>query len=249
MVLLLILVCGANEGDVISVNFDYTEDNSNIVPTYMNLDIIYEDDWIIAVNKPAGVAVHPSQLHFTDSLSNGIRFYFDKIGLKKKIRPVNRLDFNTSGVVVFAKCEYIHEALSNQMQNNSFHKEYFCIVSGILEKKQGTINLPIARKPNSIIERCISDAGKESITLYEVTKEFVNYSLIHCILKTGRTHQIRVHVKAIGHPIIGDSLYGNKSNLITRQALHSYKIDCIHPITKMPLTLIAKMPKDMEDLL
>lgn len=116
-------------GDIIIADFDYDEDNSNIVPTKMDLDIIYEDDWFLVVNKPAGVAIHPSQLHYDISLSNGIRFYFDSIGLKKKIRPVNRLDLNTSGLVIFAKCEYIHEEFIRQMQNDIFKKEYLCIVS------------------------------------------------------------------------------------------------------------------------
>ena len=109
-------------GDTITVNFDYEEDNSNIVPTKMDLNIIFEDDWLLVVNKPAGIAIHPSVLHYSDSLCNGIRFYFDKIGLKKKIRPVNRLDLNTSGLVIFAKCEYIQECLINQMKKNQFKK-------------------------------------------------------------------------------------------------------------------------------
>lgn len=116
-------------GDFIIADFNYDEDNSNIVPTKMDLDIIYEDEWFLVVNKPAGVAIHPSQLHYDSSLSNGIRFYFDSIGLKKKIRPVNRLDLNTSGLVIFAKCEYIHEEFIRQMQNGIFKKEYLCIVS------------------------------------------------------------------------------------------------------------------------
>ena len=144
----------------------------------MELNTIYEDDWLLVVNKPAGIAIHPSILHYSDSLCNGIRFYFDTIGLKKKIRPVNRLDLNTSGLVVFAKCEYIQECLISQMKNNEFKKEYLAICKGYFEKKLGTINLPIARKENSIIERCISENGQPSITHYEVLKEFNNYSLI-----------------------------------------------------------------------
>lgn len=116
-------------GDTIFADFDYDEDNSNIIPTKMNLDIIYEDEWFLVVNKPAGIAIHPSQLHYDNSLSNGVRFYFDSIGLKKKIRPVNRLDLNTSGLVIFAKCEYVHEEFIKQMQDGIFKKEYLCIVS------------------------------------------------------------------------------------------------------------------------
>ena len=188
--------------DIVSINFDYEEDNSNIVPKKMNLDICYEDKWLIVVNKPAGIAVHPSILHYEDSLSSGIKFYFDAITLKKKIRPVNRLDKNTSGLVVLAKCEYIQECLSNQMKNNQFKKEYLALTNGIFDKKQGTIDLPIARKENSIIERCINKNGQTSITHYEVLKEYDNYSLVKCLLQTGRTHQIRLHMKAINHPLL-----------------------------------------------
>lgn len=242
-----------NIGDKIIIDFSYEEDNSNIVPKEMDLNILYEDEWMLVINKPSGIAVHPSILHFNDSLSNGVRFYFDKIGLKKKIRPVNRLDLNTSGVIIFAKCEYIQEELSKQMQKNIFKKEYLCIVDGIFpsDKKLGTINLPIARKNGSIIERCISKDGQNSITHYEVLKEFKdkNYSLVKCLLETGRTHQIRVHMKELSHPLLGDTLYGTSSNLINRQALHSYMVSFIHPVTKKEIKIMAKLPKDMRILL
>ena len=121
----------ANKNDIISINLGYEEESLNIVPTKMDLSIIYEDEWLLAVNKPAGIAVHPSLLHYETSLSNGVKYYFNKIGLKKKIRPVNRLDRNTSWIVVFAKCEYIQECLILQMQDNIFKKEYLALVEGI----------------------------------------------------------------------------------------------------------------------
>lgn len=239
-------------GDTISINMDFEESNSNIVATKMDLNILYEDEWFLVLNKPAGIAIHPSSLHYADSLSNGVKYYFDKLGLHKKIRPVNRLDFNTSGVTIFAKCEYIQEQFSKQMKEHLFKKEYICISEGTFSQKKGTINLPIARKAGSIIERCVDKNGQPSITHYEVLEEF-NYkneicSLVKCTLETGRTHQIRVHLSAIGHPIIGDSLYGNKTpnaisqdgiTSISRQALHSYKISLIHPITKEKMTFKA----------
>ncbi len=233
-------------GDTITINFDYEEDNSNIIPTKMNLNIIFEDDWLLVVNKPAGIAIHPSVLHYSDSLCNSIKFYFDKIGLKKKIRPVNRLDLNTSGLVVFAKCEYIQECLINQMKNNQFKKEYLAVCNGFFDKKSGTINLPIARKENSIIERCISENGQPAITHYEVLKEFDNYSLVKCSLETGRTHQIRVHMSAIGHPLLGDSLYGSISDLINRQALHCFNLQFIHPIYNNDLNFWGDLPNDFK---
>lgn len=230
-------------GDILEINFDDTEDNSNIFPTQMNLDVIYEDEWFIVVNKPAGIPIHPSRLHYTDSLSNGIKFYFDSIRLAKKIRPVNRLDLDTSGLVIFAKCEYIQECFIRQMANKTFVKEYICMVKGFLEAKIGTIDLPIARKTGSIIERCIDKKnGQPSITHYEVIQEFSNHSLVKCKLETGRTHQIRVHMAAIGHPLLGDTLYGTKSDLINRQALHSCRIFCIHPISKKRLIFKSTLP-------
>lgn len=238
-----------NQKDILTINFDEEEDNSNIVPFELNLDIIYEDDWLLIINKPAGIAIHPSLSHFSDSIANGVKFYFDKIGLKKKIRPVNRLDLNTSGLVVFAKCEYIQECLISQMKNSTFKKEYLAICEGIFNEKFGTINLPIARKKNSIIERCVSINGQPSTTHYNVLKEFKNYSLVHCKLETGRTHQIRVHMSTISHALVGDSLYGSSSYLINRQALHCYKLEFMHPITNSIMSFIADIPADFNNLL
>lgn len=238
-----------NYNDEIVVDLSGKENNSNIVATNMDLDIIYEDDWFLVVNKQPGIAVHPSSLHYSDSLSNGVKFYFDKIGLKKKIRVVNRLDYNTSGIVVFAKCEYIHEQFSKQMMQHIFQKEYLCIINGFLDNSYGIIDLPIDRKQGSIIERCIDKNGQKSITHYEVLKTFSDYSLVKCILETGRTHQIRVHFSAIGHPLLGDTLYGTASDLINRQALHSNKIDLIHPITKEHLSFESLLPNDMKKLI
>ena len=227
----------ANKGDLLSVDLSYDEDNSNVVPTKMNLNIVFEDDAILVLNKPAGISTHPSILHFENSLSNGVKYYFDCIGLHKKIRPVNRLDLNTSGLIIFAKNEYIQECLIKQMENNSFKKEYHAIIIGHLENKKGTIDKPIARKQNSIIERCIDENGKKAVTHYEVVKEFDNCSLVKCTLETGRTHQIRVHFASIGHPLLGDSLYGEKSDLIDGQALACTKLSFIHPVSDEKMTL------------
>lgn len=233
--------------DVITVNLDFNEESENIIPTPIPLNIIYEDEALLILDKPAGIAVHPSISHYTDSLANGVKYYFDTIGLKQKIRPVNRLDLNTSGLIVFAKNEYVQECLIQQMQTNEFKKEYLAIVHGIFEKAQGTITLPIARKENSIIERCISENGQEAITHYEVLKTSNDLSLVHCILQTGRTHQIRVHMSAIGHSLVGDTLYGSDfSDSITRQALHSYKISFIHPISHQIVSFTSELPDDIK---
>ena len=220
--------------DIITVDLDFDEESDNIIATNMQLNIVYEDNCFLILNKPAGIAVHPSMKHYNNS-----------IGLHKKIRPINRLDLNTSGLVIFAKNEYVQETLSKQMAEKMFQKYYIAIVEGIFEKKIGTINLPIARKENSIIERCISPMGQESITDYEVINEFDSLSVVKCHLQTGRTHQIRVHMSAIGHPLLGDTLYGTSSTLISRQALHSYKISFIHPITNQNMNFTCELPDDM----
>lgn len=232
--------------DIISVNLDFKEESENIISTKMELNIIYEDDCFLILNKPAGIAVHPSISHYTDSLANGVKFYFESIGLQRKIRPINRLDLNTSGIIIFAKNQYVQECLIKQMQDNTFKKYYIAFVEGTFVNKKGTINLPIARKENSIIERCIDKNGQTAITNYIVLSEYCNFSVVECHLQTGRTHQIRVHMSAIAHPLLGDTLYGNYSDLIDRQALHSYKISFIHPITKQFMTFSCKLPDDMK---
>ncbi len=237
------------EGDFVEINLDFLEKNSNIVPTKMELDILFEDEAMLIINKPAGVPVHPSMDHFEDSLSNGVRFYFHEIDLKRKIRPVNRLDKDTSGIVIFAKNEYVQECLVKQMKTNTFVKEYIAVCSGSFDCKAGTIDAPIARKEGSIIERCVSEAGDKAVTHYEVLKIANNYSVVKCILETGRTHQIRVHLAHIGHPLLGDTLYGTSSPLIPRQALHAYKVKFIHPISRKPIELTAKIPNDIENII
>lgn len=235
--------------DKILVYLDFEETYDNIVPTKMNLDILYEDDGLLIVNKPPFMPVHPSMDHFKDSLSNGIKYYFNSIGLQRKIRPVNRLDKNTSGIVIFAKNEYMQECLIKQMKSGSFKKEYLALVDGIIDKEMQVIDVPIARKDDSIIERCASPNGDRAITEIELLKTFDNYSLVKCNLKTGRTHQIRVHLSFIGHPILGDDLYGKKSELINRQALHAYMVSLTHPLTKKIFKIDAGLPKDISDLI
>lgn len=238
-----------HSNDTIEVHLDFKEDNSNIVATKMQLNIIYEDDYLLILNKPAGIPIHPSMQHYEDSLSNGVKYYFDSINLNKKIRPVNRLDKDTSGIVIFAKNEYIQECLIRQMKKHCFIKEYIAICNGTLANSKGTIDKPISRKPNSIIERCVDSNGDYAITHYTVLKSNYEVSVLHILLETGRTHQIRVHLSYIGNPIIGDTLYGSSSDLIARQALHSYKLSFIHPIFKNKMILTAPLYDDMEKVI
>lgn len=227
------------ENDLIKINLDFDEDSSNIVPVKMNLNILYEDDSLLIIDKPPHMPVHPSFNHYENSLSNGVKYYFDSINLHRLIRPINRLDKDTSGIVMFAKNEYIQSKLTN------YTKEYIAIVVGKLEGK-GIIDKPIKRKADSIIERCIDENGEKAITEYEVLKNFningEDLTEVKCILHTGKTHQIRVHMASINHPILGDTLYGKESNLINRQALHAFRIKFIHPITKKEIEVISPIP-------
>lgn len=235
--------------DIVEILIDFEEKSENIIPTQMDLNIIYEDEYYIVINKPSGIAIHPSILHYTDSLANGVKFYFEQKNIKKKIRPINRLDKDTSGIVIFAKNEYIQEFLVKEMKKNTFFKEYIAVCEGMFESKIGTINLPIGRKENSIIERCVCSDGDIAITHYNVLKSLKNTSVVHVTLETGRTHQIRVHLSNIGHPILGDTLYGNPSSVINRQSLHAYKVKFIHPITGLNVEYIATIPSDIKSII
>ena len=201
-----------NVNDVVEVDFRYDDDYYNNIVSNPDIkfEIVYEDDWLLIVNKGANLPVHPSLNHYDISLSNGIRAYFDKIGLNKTVRLVNRIDKDTTGLVLIAKCEYIQECLIKQMNDDSFIKEYIAIARGLVDSS-GVIDFPIARKDGSIIERCVDLVrGENAITNY-VRLNYnpeLDISLVKCRLLTGRTHQIRVHFAYIGHPLLGDSLYG-----------------------------------------
>lgn len=237
------------ENDVLEIIENFKEDSSNILPnSNISFKILFEDDFLLIVDKPSGIPVHPSILHYEDSLSNGVKYYFEKIGLKKKIRPVNRLDKDTSGIVIFAKNEYIQECLVKQMKSGDFKKTYTAVLDGILEEDFGTINASIARKKDSIIEREINSDGETAISHFEVLNRTNNMTVVCYTLETGRTHQLRVHSKYIGHPIVGDSLYGKSSELISRQALHATKVEFIHPISKENFVITSDCPNDIKQL-
>lgn len=231
-------------GDVLTINLNFNEESDNIIPNKnINFDIIYEDEYMLVVDKPTGIPVHPSIAHFEDSLSNGVKYYFDFKNIHTKIRPVNRLDKDTSGIVIFAKSGYIQESLTRQMKKGIFKKYYIAILEGKLNEKKGTISAPIARKSGSIIEREVNRNGASAISHYEVLKESDKYSKVEFLLETGRTHQIRLHSKYIGSPIVGDFLYGTPKNGLNRHLLHAYRIELIHPISRQKIVLESKLPE------
>jgi len=235
-----------NYNDSISVNIDFIESNTEITPEPMQLNILFEDECIIVLNKPANTVVHPSILHQEGTIANGLSHYYNQNNIHSKIRPVSRLDKDTTGIIIFAKNQYVQDRLIRQMKSRVFKKEYLGIVFGTPEMQSGTINLPIARKGDSIIERTVCPTGDPSLTHYQVIKSYNQMSLMRFDLETGRTHQIRVHCKAIGHALIGDTLYSEETtNLISRQALHSHKVKFIHPYHNKLVELSAPLPEDI----
>lgn len=241
-----------NEEDKLKVMLELEEDCEHIEPQNIPIDIIYEDDCLIVLNKQSGIVVHPTFSHPDSTIANGIVYYLKQQGVSKKVRPVSRLDRDTSGIIIFAKNQFAQEMLIRQMQAKVFQKEYIGIVSGIPASKSGTIDLPIERKPDSIMLRHISDTGAPSITHYEVLESFPEYNaaLLRFRLETGRTHQIRVHCLAMGFPIYGDTLYTDRIDfLISRQALHSHTTKIIHPGTQKEVIFTAGIPDDIKKVL
>ena len=236
------------KGDLIEVKIE--EDMANFTPQDLNLDILYDDFDIIMVNKPPFMVVHPTKSHSESTIANGITDYIIKKNEKVKVRFVNRLDMNTSGLVIVAKNAYAHHALSLDMSKDKVEKTYITVVKGIVKEDFGTINQPIYRPTEDSIKRVVDERGQESVTHYKVLERLNDATVLEVKLETGRTHQIRVHMNYIGHGIIGDELYGYvDENLINRQALHAYSLKFNQPRTKEELKFKANLPKDIEDLI
>ncbi|WP_250673492.1 RluA family pseudouridine synthase [Paraclostridium ghonii] len=236
------------KGDLIEVKIE--EDMANFMPQDLNLDILYDDFDLIMVNKPPFIVVHPTKSHNINTIANGVTDYIIKQNEKVKIRFVNRLDMNTSGLVIIAKNAYAHHTLSKDMSDDKVEKKYITVVKGIVKENFGTINEPIYRSDEDSIKRVVDKRGQESITHYKVLERLNDATILEVKLETGRTHQIRVHMNHIGHGIIGDELYGYvDENLISRQALHAYVLEFDQPRTKENLKFKAQIPKDMQDLI
>lgn len=238
-------------GDALKITLTEADASPNIVPDSLPLDILYEDEDILIINKPAGMPVHPSYGHHTGTLANAVCHYFASQGIPYTFRCVNRLDRDTTGLVILAKHMLSSAILSNVAAKREIHREYLAIAEGLVPDC-GTIDAPIARKAGSTIERQVDFAhGECAVTHYRrvahnSSPECQNgISLVSLHLETGRTHQIRVHMKYLGYPLIGDFLYHPKETKIKRQALHSYRLQFKHPVTGLPLEFTAPLPEDM----
>ncbi len=241
------------ENDVLIINCDDLESNEEkLVPSATLPDIIYEDESIIALNKPPFMPTHQSQGHFYDTLANSLAYYFSLKSRPFVFRSVNRLDRNTSGIVLVAKDRLTSSKLSNQMKANGISKSYIAILQGELPLGKGEIRTYIRRREKSIILREVCDKSPDSkiaITEYEVLAAKDGLSLVIASPITGRTHQLRVHFAYFGAQILGDDLYGVSSELINRHALHAYKLDFSHPKTNEKTTLFAPLPSDMANII
>lgn len=233
------------ESDTLKILVPETGSPDNIPPSAMKLHLLYEDEDILVLNKPAGMPVHPSMGNYENTLANGTAFYFRKKGLFCPFRCINRLDRDTSGAMILAKNPLSAAILSDQMKKREIRRTYLAIVKGKTPKK-GKISAPIARAGDSVIERCVDfEKGETAVTCYERLETRKGYSLLELHLETGRTHQIRIHMKHLGFPLPGDYLYCPDYTLFQRQPLHSLQLEFRHPVTGRELCFMAPVPPDM----
>jgi 23S rRNA pseudouridine1911/1915/1917 synthase len=236
------------DGDVISMVMP-EEQSENISPQEMEIDIVYEDEDIMVINKSFGFCVHPTLLHPSGTLANGIVHYWLSRGFHRKFRPVNRLDKDTSGLLIIANHQFAHQQLAIAQRQYGIHRLYEAVVHGNLKPDQGTIKQPIARKSTSLMEREVHLQGQEAITHYAVLERYQDATHVQLKLETGRTHQIRVHLSYLGHPLVGDDLYGGQRDWINRQALHARSLAFPHPRTKETMYFETRLPEDMKKLI
>lgn len=233
---------------------DMLKHDTTVSPEEMDIDIIYEDDDLMVINKPSGMVVHPSFGHYSNTLVNGLLAYTNKLSTNNgDIRPgiVHRIDKDTSGLLMVAKNDKAHEALASQLKDKTLSRTYISLVKGRINHDTGEIDAPIGRDKYDRKKMSVTDENaKEAITYFKVLERYKNATLIECKLKTGRTHQIRVHLNYIKHPIINDPVYGDKRAATSfGQMLHASKLTFIHPTTKKKMTFTAPAPKEFYDIL
>lgn len=225
----------------------FKKEEYGVLPDNVSIDILYEDDHLIIVNKPAGMDTHPNEPNQKGTLANAIAFYYQLNGWQIRVRHIHRLDRDTSGAIIFAKHDLAQTILDQDLQVKKIKRTYLAIVKGKLPKTNGSIDNPIGRDRHHATRRRVSPNGQKAITHYKVEtfNPKTNLSLLSVQLETGRTHQIRVHLSSMNHPIIGDTLYGGSKDLIKRQALHAKKITLSHPLTHEKIEVEASIPADI----
>lgn len=234
--------------DILKITLAETTTSDNIVPSPLPLSIVYEDEDLMVVNKAPNTPIHPSQGNYDNTLANAVAYLYQKRNEPFVYRCMNRLDRDTSGLLILAKNMYSASLLSSMIKNREIHREYLAIATGFVPE-QGIIDQPIGRVDGSTIEREVNPVtGDPARTHFKRIAYKNGYSLVSLKLETGRTHQIRVHMKFIGHPLPGDFLYNPDYSIIDRQALHSYRLSFSHPITKEPLIFTAPLPTDMQKI-
>lgn len=237
-------------GDIVCITLEDADCGSHhLLPYEYPLSILYEDEDLLAVNKPAGMVVHPSHGHYCDSLANAVTSYYHQKGVSVTIRSVGRLDKDTSGIVVFAKNQVAAARLAAQRDNGQFQKEYLALVTSVPVTTFATIRTSICKDDTSLSKMKTAEHGMQAVTHYQVILAFQEYSAVSLHLETGRTHQIRVHMSSIGHPLLGDSLYGGSQKFIQRTALHALRCRFYQPFSKKLIELEAPVPQDMETLM
>lgn len=240
-------------GDVLQIHIIEEQSSEKIPPVELPLDILYEDEDFMILNKPAGMPIHPSMNHYYNSLANAVAWYFSNQNIPFVFRCINRLDRDTSGLTIVAKNMLSAGILSTMVAEKGMYgieREYLAIVRGSVTPPSGTIDAPLGRKPGSIIERTVDfEHGERAVTHYRVLKEENGHSLLSLKLETGRTHQIRIHLKYLGFPLIGDYLYNPDTEWISRQALHAYRLRFPHPITSKIMEFTAPLPEDFQRII
>ena len=236
------------ENDILETVFLDDENSENIPSVELPLDIVYEDEDVLVLNKPPKLPIHPTKGYEYHSLANGVVYYYEKQGIPFVFRSINRIDKDTTGLVIVAKNMLSGSILGEAMRNREIRRTYLAVTEGELPEK-GTIDLPIGRREGSAVERCIDENGAKAVTHFERLHFANGHSLAQIRLETGRTHQIRLHMRAIGHPLPADVLYNQNFTVIGRHALHSWKLEFPHPITKEILCFEQEMPEDMKNIL
>ncbi|WP_078382806.1 RluA family pseudouridine synthase [Sutcliffiella halmapala] len=236
-------------GDQIVVQFPKETPSEDLQPEEIPLDIVYEDDYVLVIDKPPAIASIPSREHRSGTLANALLHYYQSKGYESTIHIVTRLDRDTSGLMLIAKHRHAHHLFSLQQREYGIKRRYEAIAHGLVQQSNGRIDAPIGRKDSSIIEREVREDGQKAITNYQVLGRSQAFTHVSLHLETGRTHQIRVHMAYLGHPLAGDNLYGGKKKDIKRQALHSCELSFYHPSAEKTFTFHSKLPKDMMGLL